>query len=236
MPTEDLEQFAYSASHDLQEPLRVVAVYSQMLKRKFGGQLGAIGDQYITFTSQAALRMEQLVRGLLAFTQASTLNPNPPGIVSGNEALQTALANLKTPIEESGALVTSTDLPEVVMHKIQLEQILQSLLGNALKYRACVEPRIKVFASRRDDDWQFSVQDNGIGIDTAYHDQIFGLFKRLHTAQEYSGTGIGLAICQRIVQRNGGKIWVESQLGEGSTFHFTVPHKAGTISRSVGTA
>jgi PAS domain S-box-containing protein len=220
---EDLNQFAYSASHDLQEPLRMVAIYSQMLKRKFGGKLGADGDEYIRYTIQGATRMEQLVRDLLAYTQASSTQESAT-LVDANEVLDRALDNLKGRIEESRAAITRTPLPKIRMRQVHLEQLWQNLIGNALKYRRDEPPSIHVAAERRDEEWLFSVADNGIGIDEQYREQIFGIFKRLHTADQYSGTGIGLAICQRIVERAGGLIWVESQLGRGSTFYFTIPH------------
>jgi PAS domain S-box-containing protein len=220
---EDLEDFAYSASHDLQEPLRMVAIYSQMLRKKFGGKLGAAGDEYIGYTMEGAVRMEQLVRGLLAYTRASSLNPHAPTMVDANEAMKQALSNLGTAATESGASITRTELPSLPIHRVHLEQLLQNIIGNALKYRRPEPPRVSVTAEERAGEWLFSITDNGIGIDPRYQQQIFGIFKRLHTSGEYAGTGMGLAICERIVHRYGGRIWVESQLGKGSTFFFTLP-------------
>lgn len=219
----DLEQFAYSASHDLQEPLRMVATYSEMLKRKFAGKLGAAGEEYLGYTLEGALRMEALLRDLRAFTQASTASQEPAEELDANKALQRTLASLQAAIKGSGASITYTNLPCVRMHEFQLEQLFQNLIGNAIRYRSKAPPQIHVAAERHGNEWLFSIQDNGIGIDPKYKEQIFGMFKRLHTSAEYPGTGMGLAICERIVQRTKGRIWVESELGRGSTFYFTVP-------------
>lgn len=220
---EDLEVFAYSASHDLQEPLRMVAIYSQMLKKKFGGKLGANGDEYIGYTRQGAVRMEQLVRDLLAYTRAASLNPDPPSAVEAEAALSRALANLGAAVTEGGASISRTALPRIRIHRVHLEQLFQNIIGNALKYRRQEPPQIAITAEERTAEWLFSIADNGIGIDPRYRQQVFGIFKRLHSAGEYDGTGIGLAICERIVHRYGGRIWVESELGRGSTFFFTLP-------------
>ena len=219
----DLEQFAYSASHDLQEPLRMVSVYSQMLRKKFSGQLGEKGDEFISYTVQGATRMENLVRDLLAYTRASTSSDEPLTLVDANEALAYALAGLELAISQAGASVTSSSLPKVRIRAVHLQQLLQNLISNGLKYRSKEPSRIHIAAERQNGEWLFSVSDNGIGIDPKYREQIFGIFKRLHSAAEYSGTGIGLAICRRIVDRAGGRIWVDSQLGEGATFYFTLP-------------
>jgi PAS domain S-box-containing protein len=219
----DLQHFAYSASHDLQEPLRMVATYSEMLKRKFGDKLGPSGDEYIGYAIQGALRMEQLLKDLRSYTQASTGGQEPTEDIDAGSILDKALANLDTAIKDSGAGISHTALPAVRMHEFQLEQLFQNLIGNAIRYRGSDAPRIHVAAERQRGNWLFSVQDNGIGIDPQYKEQVFGIFKRLHSAAEYPGTGMGLAICQRIVQRAGGRIWVESELGRGSTFFFTIP-------------
>ncbi len=219
----DLEQFAYSASHDLLEPLRMVSAYSEMLKRKFGGILGADGDEYIGYMVSGVARMEQILRDLRTYTQASIAGPHQAQDVDSNAALRRALTSLTTAIKDSGASITHADLPWVRMHEIQLDQLFQNLIANSIRYRSRQAPQIHVAAERCGDHWTFSVRDNGIGIDPQYKEQIFGLFKRLHSVAEYPGTGMGLAICQRIVERAGGKIWVESELGRGSTFFFTVP-------------
>jgi PAS domain S-box-containing protein len=220
---EDLQQFAYSASHDLQEPLRMVSTYSEMLKRKFGGTLGETGEKYLSFTIEGALRMEQLLKDLRAYTEASTAEREPNEGADANESLNRALKSLEVLAQENGALITRTALPKVGIHEFQLEQVFQNLIGNAIRYRSSESPRINVTAERQGNEWLFSVQDNGIGIDPRYKEQVFGIFKRLHSASEYSGTGMGLAICQRIIERTGGRIWVESELGKGSTFFFTLP-------------
>lgn len=222
---DDLNQFAYSASHDLQEPLRMVALYSQMLQKKYRDKLDAQADEFITYTVQGARRLEMLVKDLLAYTQAANFATEDLPPVDANVAVESALSNLQRSIDESGAVVTFESLPEVRVEEIHLVQLFQNLVGNALKYRGGEPPRVSISAARRNASWLFSVQDNGIGIDPQYKEQIFGLFKRLHTAADYSGTGIGLAICQKIVERYGGKIWVESIPGEGAIFHFTVLDK-----------
>jgi PAS domain S-box-containing protein len=221
----DLQQFAYSASHDLQEPLRMVATYSELLKREFGGQLGANGEEYIGYTIQGALRMEQLLRDLRAYMMASSADQEPTEYVEADQILDKALTALEPVIKESGAAITRTALPRVHMHAFQLEQVFQNLIGNAIRYRSDEQPRIHIAAVGRDKDWLFSVEDNGIGIDPQYKEQVFEIFKRLHSAAAYPGTGMGLAICQRTIERAGGKIWVESELGGGSTFFFTVPSR-----------
>jgi light-regulated signal transduction histidine kinase (bacteriophytochrome) len=212
----------------------MVSIYSEMLRRKFERQLGPEGDEYIGYAVQGALRMEELVRDLLAYTQASNVAAESSTLIDANEALDKALIGLQASVEESGAEMRRGVLPAVRMQEVHLEQLFQNLIGNAIKYRGEESPRIEVTAERRERAWLFSVQDNGIGIEQKYREQIFGIFKRLHTADEYSGTGMGLAICQRIVERAGGRLWVESQLGEGSTFFFTIPdgkgHRAAELS------
>jgi PAS domain S-box-containing protein len=219
---DDLNQFAFAASHDLQEPLRMVALYSQLLQRKYTGQLDGEADQFISFMVDGAKRMEMLLKDLLAFSQAGSDSEGPPSAVDCGQVIQRVLLNLQASIEQSGARVRWDPLPTVQAHEIRLLQLLQNLVGNAIKYRGPESPRIHIAAQRRESDWMFSVQDNGIGIEPQYAQQVFGIFKRLH-GHDYPGTGIGLAICQRIVERYGGRIWVESKLGEGSLFCFTLP-------------
>jgi light-regulated signal transduction histidine kinase (bacteriophytochrome) len=219
---EDLEQFAYSASHDLQEPLRMVSTYSQMLKRKYGGKFDAKAELYIGYTVQGALRMEQLIRDLLLYTRLTNTAGDSTVAIDANEALGSAISNLQAAIEQSEASIKKTSLPTVCMQAVHLQQIFQNLLANAIKYRGKERPTIEIEAVQRNNDWRFSVKDNGIGIDAQYANDIFGIFKRLHSAAEYSGTGMGLAICKRIIERYGGQIWVESELGKGAIFHFTV--------------
>ncbi|MDQ2843550.1 MAG: PAS domain-containing protein [Acidobacteriota bacterium] len=221
---QDLEQFAYSASHDLQEPLRNVAIYSQMIQRRCAGVLDEKAQEYLGYVSEGSQRIGTLVEDLLAYTQAASLGENPAEISDTNHALETALANLAMAIEENRATVTHDDLPSLRVKSAHLQQLFQNLISNAIKYRKDDEaPSIRVSVQRDDGFWRFAVQDNGIGIDPQYQVRIFGIFKRLHGRDKYPGTGIGLAICQKIVERYGGRIWVESQLGAGATFRFTLP-------------
>ena len=218
----DLEQFAYSASHDLQEPLRMVSIYSQMLNKKYGARLDTQADRYLAYMVEGATRMEQLISDLLAYTQLIGAPEASSGVADAAEVLQSAVSNLQVAIEQNQAVITNGTLPQVRMQAVHLQQVFQNLLGNAIKYRGKEPPKIEVDARRDGDDWIFTFKDNGIGIDARYTSTIFGIFKRLHSATEYSGTGMGLAICKRIVQRYGGRIWVESRLGSGSTFVFTI--------------
>ena len=201
----------------------MVAIYSELLKSEFGAKLGTLGDEYIGYTIQGAVRMEQLLQDLRAYTQASTMEQAPTEEIDAGKILDKALANLHAAIKDSDASITRTSLPRVRMSDVQLQQLFQNLIGNSIRYRSSEPPRIHVACERERGELLFSVQDNGIGIDPQYKEQVFGIFKRLHSAAEYPGTGMGLAICRRIVERAGGRIWVESQPGKGSTFFFTVP-------------
>ena len=219
---QDLEQFAFSASHDLQEPLRSIKIYSELLAREFGGNLHPDARRYMEFLRSGATRMETLVRDLLAYTRAGQFEAAEPA--DANEALQAALSALSGATTEARARVTSDPLPAVQVRATHLQQLFQNLIGNAIKYRSRDRvPEVHVGAKRHRMHWDFAVSDNGIGIEPEYKENIFGLFKRLHTSEEYSGTGIGLAICQRIIDGYHGRIWVESEPGTGSTFHFTLP-------------
>jgi light-regulated signal transduction histidine kinase (bacteriophytochrome) len=222
----DLEQFAYSASHDLQEPLRMVSIYSQMLKKKYGSNLDAKAHQYIGYAVEGATRMERLITDLLTYTGLTSTPEVPTVIVDANEVLVSATSNLRETMEQNAAVVTRAVLPRVPMQPVHLLQLFQNLLGNAIKFRGKEAPRIEVNAVRHGYAWLFSVKDNGIGIDGQYANDIFGIFKRLHGAAEYSGTGMGLAICKRIIECYGGRIWAESKLGNGTTFFFTIPDEA----------
>lgn len=219
----DLEQFAYCASHDLQEPLRMVSTYSEMLQMKFASKLDANANEYIGFILEGATRMEQLLEDLRTFVRASATSEGPSQDVDANKALAGALASLTAAIENSRATITYEPLPPVRMHEFQLQQLFQNLIANGIRYHGEQPPKIHVAAERCEGKWRFSVRDNGIGIDPRYKEQIFGIFKRLHSAADYPGTGMGLAICQRIVERAGGRIWVDSEPGKGSIFSFTVP-------------
>src|SRR6202050_4540312 len=219
---EELEQFAYFASHDLQEPLRMVASFTQLLSRRYKGRLDADADEFIAFAVDGASRMQRLIQDLLAYSRVGSKGMNLLDI-SSEGALQQALVNLRGAIEESGALVTHDPLPIVLADEMQLVQLFQNLVDNAIKYQNPGTPRIHVSAVRSvGKKWIFSVKDNGLGIDPQYFERIFGMFQRLHKREEFAGTGIGLAICKKIVERHGGNISVESAPGKGSTFRFAL--------------
>jgi light-regulated signal transduction histidine kinase (bacteriophytochrome) len=220
----DLEQFAYIASHDLQEPLRAVSGFVSLLQQRYGGKLDEKADSYISAAVDGAARMQALISGLLEYSRVGTRG-NPPAPTKADEAVQEAVKNLQVLIQESGATITAAPLPTVQADAIQLTHLFQNLLANALKFRAERPPEVHVGARREDGRWVFWVRDNGIGIDRQYNERIFLIFQRLHTRRQYPGTGIGLAICKRIVERHGGSIWVESQPGQGATFYFTLPDK-----------
>ncbi len=220
---QDLEQFAFSASHDLQEPLRTVKIYSELLVQTLGGKVEGDTEEFLRYLQSGATRLELLVRDLLTYTQASTFEP-PTRTIDAGAVLKTTLASLAGRISETSAEIVSGTLPAVRVHEAHLQQLFQNLLSNAMKYRSPERvPAIKVTAEPRGEQWVFAVSDNGIGINPEYKERIFGLFKRLHSNEEYSGTGIGLALCRRIVDRYNGRIWAESRPGQGSTFSFTLP-------------
>lgn len=223
LANEDLNHFAYSASHDLQEPLRMISAYTQLLQRRYQDKLDDEADRYIKFAVEGAHRLEALLRDILAYTQAANTAGEKMEPLDANVVLEKVLSNLHGAIERSGARVTSGRLPVVKVAEIHLVQVLQNLIGNAIKYAGQAAPRVEIEASRAQGAWVFSVRDNGIGIDPKYSELVFGLFKRLHTADQYGGTGIGLAICQKIVKRYGGRIWVDSVPEQGATFYFTLP-------------
>jgi PAS domain S-box-containing protein len=219
----DLEQFAHSASHDLQEPIRNVAISAQLLARDYFGKLDTQAQELVTRTLMSAQHMERLVRDLLEYTHVARASEELHTETDPNQVMKSVLQILEAMIRESGAQVTCDLLPSVRLPEFRLQQLLQNLIANAIKYRSTEPPHIHVAATLRETSWLFSVEDNGIGIDPKYHDQIFGIFKRLHNKEQYPGTGIGLAICRRIVEHVGGTIWVESESGRGARFFFTIP-------------
>lgn len=218
---EELEQFAYVASHDLQEPLRMVASYTQLLAKRYKGKLDSDADEFIAYAVDGATRMKELINGLLAYSrlssQGNSLEPSDCSAI-----FDQVPANLQAAVRESEAVVTRDALPTVMGDALQLGQLFQNLVGNAIKFHGEDPPRVHVSAERKDKEWLFSVRDNGIGMDTQYADRIFVIFQRLHSGTEYPGAGIGLAICKKIVDRHGGRIWVESKPGKGATFYFTI--------------
>jgi signal transduction histidine kinase len=222
----DLEQFAYVASHDLQEPLRAVSGFVELLRRNLEKTLDEKTNEYMNFTIDGAKRMQSLISGLLEYSRVGTQGKKPLK-VNSKEAFDEALAHLQAGIQESGAKITADDLPTVYFDDLQLARLFQNLISNAIKFRSDQAPQIHVSAVHQDGGWRFAVRDNGIGIEPQYAERIFMIFQRLHTRKTYPGTGIGLSICKKIVERHGGKIWVESTQEHGSTFYFTVPDIEG---------
>ena len=220
----ELEQFAYVATHDLQEPLRAVASCVQLLQKRYEGQLDEKAQEFITHAVDGTKRMQTLINDLLAYSRIST-DAQVFASTNCEMALQEALANLMVAISESGAVVTQDALPMVSGDATQLTQLFQNLVGNALKFRGERPPEIHIRAVRNNGDWRFSVADNGIGMEPQYFERVFLVFQRLHTRKEYQGTGIGLAICKKVVERHGGRIWAESEPGQGATFCFTIPER-----------
>ncbi len=219
---EELEQFAYVASHDLQEPLRMVSGYLQLISQRYQGKLDADADEFIFYAVDGSQRMQRLIRDLLEYSRVGT-GSAPVRSVDSELALLQALSNLQVMIEENKAAVTYDPLPEVVANDGQLTTVFQNLVGNGIKFHNAVAPAVHVSAREDGNQWVFSVRDNGIGIAPEYLDQIFVIFKRLHTREEFPGSGIGLATCKKIVERHGGRLWVESAPGSGSTFSFSLP-------------
>ncbi len=219
----ELEQFAYVASHDLQEPLRMVSSYVQLFEKRYGGQVDAQAEKYIRYAVDGAQRMQALIGGLLEYSRVGR-HEDEAKPIEADTALDQALANLRPSIAESRAEIVREPLPSVVAHPTQLAQVFQNLVGNAIKFRKPdAPPRVHVSARQERAEHVFAVRDEGIGIDPQYTDRIFVIFQRLHTRAEYPGTGIGLSVCKKVVERHGGRIWVRSEPGAGATFFFTLP-------------
>jgi len=220
----ELEQLAYVASHDLQEPLRMVSSYTQLLAKRYQGRLDSDADKFIAYAVDGANRMQRLIQDLLTYSRVGQAQKEL--VETSNEAaLQNALINLSQAIAESSAIITYDSLRPVVMSEIQLTQLFQNLVGNAIKYHGPEIPRIRISCSTKEKELTFSVRDNGLGIARQHYDRIFVMFQRLHARDEFSGTGIGLAISKKIVERHGGRLWVQSEPGKGSTFSFSLPEQ-----------
>ena len=217
----DLEQFAYVASHDLQEPLRMVAAYTQLLAERYRGKLDENADKYIAYAVEGAVRMQALIQDLLTFSRVGSSGAEP-SCVDCNRVVDEVLQNLRAAMQESDAVINRGNLPSVEANQTQMIQLFQNLIGNAIKFRGAGAPVITITGEKRDGMALFTVVDNGIGIAAEHRELIFVIFQRLHTRGEYSGNGVGLAICKKIVERHGGRIWAEPRAGEGTTFHFTL--------------
>jgi light-regulated signal transduction histidine kinase (bacteriophytochrome) len=225
----ELEQFAYIASHDLQEPLRMVSSFVQLLEKRYKGKLDQDADDFINYAVDGANRMQRLITDLLAYSRVGSRGKHFKP-VSSEVALDRALSNLQVIIKQSGAVVTRDPLPVVMGDDIQLVQLFQNLIGNAIKFCGDRAPYIHISADQQEGEWVFSIRDNGIGIEPEYLGRIFLIFQRLHDRKKYPGTGIGLAICKKVVERHGGGIWADSKSGGGSTFYFTIPVQSELIS------
>jgi len=222
---EELKQFAYISSHDLQEPLRTIASFTQLLERRYKGKFDSDADEFMDFIVEAAIRMKEQIEGLLEYSRVETkggeLDP-----VDTNEILKQTIQRLDTFIKESNAEITYDELPIVMGDGEQLQRVFQNLISNAIRFRKCEEPlkiHISAIKSEDENEYVFSVADNGIGIEEQYSERIFTIFQRLHTRDVYHGTGMGLSIVKRVIERHSGRVWVESEFGDGSTFYFTIP-------------
>jgi len=222
----ELEQFAYVISHDLQEPLRMVSSYTQLLAKRYSDKLDNDADEFIAYAVDGTKRMQSLLHDLLEYSRVGTRG-KPFGLVNCERIVEQAMANLKIAIEECGASVSYDVLPTIMGDEGQLVRLFQNMIGNAIKFRREEAPQVHISAKRMNNIVTFSVKDNGIGIDPQHSQSIFEIFRRLHTREEYPGTGMGLAICKKIVERHGGHISVQSQPGQGSTFYFSVNTAGG---------
>jgi PAS domain S-box-containing protein len=222
---EALQQFAYSASHDLQEPLRMVAAYTRLLERRYKDVFDDDGREYMHYIVDGAERMSRLIRDLLAFSRAGNASPEPPEELDMREVFDTAVLNVRGSIEDTHAVIEAGGLPRIRCRRAGLSQVLQNLFSNSMKYRSADAPRIRITCTESDEEWVFCVADNGVGFEQVHAERVFGVFQRLH-GRTYPGTGIGLAICKRIIERNGGRMWAESKPGAGSRFYFTLPRNA----------
>ena len=226
----DLQQFAYIASHDLQEPLRMISSYLQLLERRYKDRLDTDAIEFIAYAVDGAIRMKTLINDLLVYSRLGT-QTKPFKLTDCNQVVQQAIANLRMAIQENQVQMILGDLPTIPADATQLNQLFQNLISNAIKFRGTTAPKIEIAADHQAEGWRFWVRDNGIGIDAEYAERIFIIFQRLHSRSSYPGTGIGLAICKKIVERHGGQIWVESTVGQGSTFYFTVPDQHTSYGR-----
>jgi light-regulated signal transduction histidine kinase (bacteriophytochrome) len=221
----DLKEFAYVVSHDLKEPLQAMRGFLRLLEKRYKDKLDEEANKLVKYAIDSARRMQELIKDLLEYSRVGTKKSKEFKPTDCSLILNKVISNLQSAIEESGAKVTNTILPTVMSDAMQLSSLFQNLVGNAIKFRGAEAPKIHISAKRKGDEWLFSVRDNGIGIDQKFTDSIFAVFQRLHSSDEYPGTGIGLAICKKIVERHGGRIWFESQPGKGATFYFTIPEK-----------
>ena len=219
---EELQQFAYAASHDLKEPLRAIISYSQLLEEYYRDKIDIEGKKFLDFILEGSYRMKKLIEDLLAYSRIATQNKTLK-LTNLNDVLKDVLLNLQEATKETGAVINYGKLPILAVNETQIMQLFQNLISNAIKFQSDEIPNINISAEQKNNIWEFSVKDNGIGIEPEFFDRIFKIFQRLHTREEYPGSGIGLAICKRIVQMHGGKIWVDSEIGKGSTFYFTIP-------------
>jgi PAS domain S-box-containing protein len=233
---EELQQFAYIASHDLQEPLRTVSIFAQLLAKRYRGKLDRDADQFIRYIVESSERMERLIHDLLDFSRVDARGTDHFVRTNCDEALNDAIRNLHSLIQENQAVMTLGTLPVVIADPVQVTRLFQNLLVNSIRFRSEEAPHVRISAEPRDSEWLFSVRDNGIGIEPQYAEKVFGIFKVLHSRDKYPGSGMGLAICRKIVTRHQGRIWVESELGKGATFYFTLPRYVNYQSDGMRTA